>query len=65
MLWLKKATRKIRDIVRFWLAWARQFLTVVGLVATVIATVYITRLAKRALTAELDRRGSIAGATQG
>ena len=33
-------------------------------VATVVATVYITRIAKRALTAELDKRRSIAGAAQ-
>lgn len=44
---------------------ARQALTVVGLAATVVATVYITRIAKRALTAELDKRRSIPGAAQG
>ena len=41
---------------------ARQALTGSGLVTTVVVTVYITRIAKRALAAELAKRPPIAGA---
>ena len=41
---------------------ARQVLSIVGLVATVAATIYITRLARRALAEELSRASAAAPA---